>query len=217
MLLYQETLYKFESNASFSDRTNAPVRRGFHVCQHMSLSQLNDQGIQAFFETFHLALFSSAFWYPGDPAKYPVRCLRNKPSQLYPKTARNATCITLGTASSNFDSWEIDEDAGTIDEQKITGPKGLRNALTTMWDHNTSLTTISRSFAFSSNLLPPPEPICGQRKDSDVTRQPDDGADIMVMDTGVDDEEAEASLQAPEDSLKRPRTPEGSSHHPFIQ
>ena len=85
-----------------------------------------------------------------------------------------------------------------------------------MWDHDTTLTTTSRSSAFSFDLLLPPDPISEQRKDSDVTRKPDDGANIMMVDTGVDDEDAEDSLHASEDSLKRPGTPEGSSHHPSI-
>jgi hypothetical protein len=103
----------------------------------MSLSKLNVQGIRALFETFRLALLVPAFCNPGDPAKYAIRGRRNKPKQPYPKPAKNATYITLDTSCTNFDSWEISEDTGAIKELELNGPKGLRQALATVWDRTT--------------------------------------------------------------------------------
>ena len=52
VLPHQESLSDSNTNASSSDRNSAPIRQGFEVCKHLALSDLDDRGIRAFFETF---------------------------------------------------------------------------------------------------------------------------------------------------------------------
>ena len=91
VLPYQETLSSIDTNVSSSDRANAPVRQGFRVCAHLSLRELGDQGIWAFFETFRLTFLVPAYWYPGDPVQYAIRGHRVKPRTPCPKAAKNTT------------------------------------------------------------------------------------------------------------------------------
>ena len=72
VLPHQETLGEGDTNASTSDRTNAPVRRGFRACRSLTISDLDDQGLRAFFETFRLALLLPRNWYPNDRNQYAI-------------------------------------------------------------------------------------------------------------------------------------------------
>ena len=44
-------------------RQASPVRQGFRVCEHLSVQDLDGQGICAFFETFKVALLLPAYWF----------------------------------------------------------------------------------------------------------------------------------------------------------
>jgi hypothetical protein len=126
------------------------------VCKHLDLSDLDDQGIRAFFQTFRMSLLLSRNWYPGDTCQYAIRGHRHFPKTPYPKNARNATFYTLGTSASDFDSWEMEKATGDIGELEITGPKGLCAALATVWGDGDTLAKISITTDFGSDLLDPP-------------------------------------------------------------
>ena len=125
VLPHQESLAASDTNASSSDHTSTPVRQGFLVYNHLNLSDLDDQGIRAFFETFRLALLLARNWYPGDKHQYAIRGHRHYPKTPYPKSAKNATFMTLGTSTSDFDIWEVGEGTGEIGELEMKGPRGL--------------------------------------------------------------------------------------------
>ena len=79
------------------------------MCQNLCLSDLNDQGIRAYFETFRLELLLPPNWYPRDAQQYAIRGHWHSPKTACPKGAKNATFLTLGTSSSDFDNWEVGE------------------------------------------------------------------------------------------------------------
>ena len=163
VLPHQETLSEGDTNASSSDRTNAPVRRGFRACRNLTISDLNDQGLRAYFETFRLALLLPRNWYPKDKNQYAIRGHRHAPKTPYPKSPKNATFFTLGTSSSDFDNWIVDRYTGQIGELEINGEKGLRAALLTIWDSDTTLSAISRTTDYATDHLDPPDKFANKR------------------------------------------------------
>ena len=64
VLQRQESLSECDTNASSSDRTSAPIRHGFTVCKSLVLSDLDDRGLRAFFETCRMPLLLPRNWYP---------------------------------------------------------------------------------------------------------------------------------------------------------
>ena len=80
VLTHQESLAEINTNASSSDHNNAPVRQGFTVCKHLSLSDPDSQGVRAFFETYRLALLLPPNWYPRDKHQCAIRGHRHCPT-----------------------------------------------------------------------------------------------------------------------------------------
>ena len=60
-------------------------------------------------------------WYHTDTNQYAIWGHRHSPKTPYPKSARNATLVTLGTSS--FDDWEEGDNTGEIGELDINGEK----------------------------------------------------------------------------------------------
>ena len=137
-------------------------------------------------------------WYPNDRNQYAIRGHRHDPKLPYPKSPKKATFFTLGTSSSDFDNWKVHKYTGQIGELEINGEKGVRTALLTIWDSDTTLTTISLTTDCATDLLDPLDKFANKR----IATRPANDSSAQESEQGEtsDEEDAEGtrlSLKSP--------------------